>query len=1524
MSSATASLLLPLDSRLAPAPDSQFARRHPNHNSTGTGTGTGTSSRGARRETVISSAHSNRSSTVSAEQGSASAFDALMLTNVNVVNSGDSPDSANISNIDSVVQSVTNATKRLSQISTITNNSTKKRKTQNRVGPWKLGRTLGRGSTGRVRLAKNVHTGKLAAVKIVPKSNFKKLENPKYKRDGQLDRLPYGIEREIIIMKLILHPNIMGLYDVWENKNDLYLILEYIEGGELFDYLIKRGKLNELEAINYFKQIINGISYLHQFNICHRDLKPENLLLDFDKVIKIADFGMAALEVREKLLETSCGSPHYASPEIVAGKNYHGAPSDIWSCGIILFALLTGHLPFDDENIRNLLIKVQNGKFLMPPELSWEAKDLISKMLKVNPNDRITIDGILKHPLLTKYPDPPQPRSKLTNNGTYLNSIDFKRINLKPIDSVDLIDKEILKNLSVLFHNCDEQTIIKKLLSPANCSEKMFYFLLMKYRNEHAVSPALPNTEDGFPSDKNQNQKQPSLPKSASVTRTTLVDHLTGDLKTFITSPPLDPPPKQPVPTKSAGYSPTKLVTIHPTHQAKTPHHTVKVTTNHASPSKKILSNITNTVTTTASPTKVKDPQGNLSFKASNSFNKRKIVMKKTGSTRTLNSLVNENVNLLEALKSDSEQKNEKEISTTETQGHQQQKGEAQDAPPTKEKIARDMTSMSIFNFGRQIEDILEGREHEELKRQSIVLLEKQKEALAKLQGHRNVTEPIYNTGGLSSLDPRQNSLLRAKTYTTPSYASLKRRNEKLQDTQASSVLHKLGIDLKGSQVLRLSELPDLIEDKKNDERVFDDTKFTGKSGDDSNKPKDFDEEVPLAESSVTLEPPAAPQLSSSRFSGALKTSSSRNLSQLLKPLEGTNKESQATTSSESTKGSAAAANNNKIDLIPNVRFSRFSMTKFLQEAESKSLMTSVPESTTPPPIESKSHLRQSSSARHEEQFVVVSSESGMNLAYQDDSPSGIRLPSETGTVVHHHHHSKSHLVRSTLTSEKKQDSLGLGIGVLDSSTTGAIASTTLNSSEYGDSFTNVQSESLNHDTTTSRLMANVVLENLNSTSYGPVMTLYNMSHHSKNKSLVEMSHTNMSEFTNFDIVSSSNIQVGKLNTSNPRVVSSNNNSREYLDNNRNANDSENTFTYQPTNILDEASLSESTLNESKNEQLHSALNSLSHTYNEQEEEEEEEDDEFGDDASDSDLTEDDLHQHHVVPQFSDNLSFTKKSGSQQIFSTQKLSLELVDNEKTPPRGGTKGVDFNKEVIVVDTKEPLLPPVSIKKEGTKASTIFRKLSLKAKRNAPPKPQHLMAAGSPRTPISLGSSSGGSENGKKTNRFSRISVTSRVGYDPNVPRKTNWFKKFFNSLTNSPHSQEMQSSEASPMTLASRGEDLINLGTEYSSAPIMPTKEIHSALASEELMKVFRNHLELKLMEGTISEVDIDEEFCVITGVIPSLSAFGRNLKFKIDVLDLINSCVVHVFKVKGSSKSFDTLYNILAYLVKKAEIDTQG
>ncbi|AOA63433.1 Hypothetical protein PP7435_CHR3-2810 [Komagataella phaffii CBS 7435] len=413
--------------------------------------------------------------------------------------------------IDKVVSSVMSANKRLSQASTNTNSS--KRKSKNHVGPWKLGRTLGRGSTGRVRLAKHSTTGQLAAVKIVPKSSFleqkakdKGIAATSHRIDS--NGLPYGIEREIIIMKLINHPNIMGLYDVWENKGELYLVLEYIEGGELFDYLIKNGRQPESEAVRYFKQIIDGVSYCHQFSICHRDLKPENLLLDKNSNIKIADFGMAALETKERLLETSCGSPHYASPEIIAGKDYHGSPSDVWSCGIILFALLTGRLPFDDPNIRNLLIKVQSGVFTMPEYLSKEAKDLITRMLHVDPTRRIKILDVYNHPLIQKY----------TDTLNFDHSYNQSTVNVVNSESpIDTVDEDILQNLQTLWKGVDRRDIISKLKNSNISSEKVFYRLLLKYRDDHS--------EYVLPSRRNSKKRlSNSLPRSTSIVTTTIKD----------------------------------------------------------------------------------------------------------------------------------------------------------------------------------------------------------------------------------------------------------------------------------------------------------------------------------------------------------------------------------------------------------------------------------------------------------------------------------------------------------------------------------------------------------------------------------------------------------------------------------------------------------------------------------------------------------------------------------------------------------------------------------------------------------------------------------------------------------------------------------------------------------------------------------------------------------------------------------------------------------------------------------------
>lgn len=343
-----------------------------------------------------------------------------------------------------------------------------------KIGPWRLGKTLGRGATGRVLLATHDQTGQRAAVKVVLK-----LELGDDEPTSDPTGLPYGIEREIIIMKLLTHPNVLRLYDVWETSKALYLVLEYVEGGELFDLLVERGPLQEQEAIKYFRQIILGTAYCHALGICHRDLKPENLLLDGDLNVKLADFGMAALESNGKLLETLCGLPHYAAPEIVLGLKYHGAALDVWSCGVILFALLSGRLPFDDENIRNLLLKVQAGHFEMPYDLSPEAQDLIDQMLTVDPIERITTEKVLLHPLLLKYPIP-------LEDLISVKLLPHPETAYKLLGLAKNIDRQILENLMILWKDRDADDIVRLLLAPGANDEKTFYALLLRYRHNNS------------------------------------------------------------------------------------------------------------------------------------------------------------------------------------------------------------------------------------------------------------------------------------------------------------------------------------------------------------------------------------------------------------------------------------------------------------------------------------------------------------------------------------------------------------------------------------------------------------------------------------------------------------------------------------------------------------------------------------------------------------------------------------------------------------------------------------------------------------------------------------------------------------------------------------------------------------------------------------------------------------------------------------------------------------------------------
>ena len=281
-----------------------------------------------------------------------------------------------------------------------------------------------------------------------------------------------------MVMKLIDHPNVMRLYDVWETSTSLYLILEYVQGGELFDYLCAKGRRPTSEVLGYFQQIICAVDYCHRFNIAHRDLKLENILIDQDANIKVADFGMATWQdsTRGKLLRTSCGSPHYAAPEIISGKPYNGASADIWSCGVILYALLAAKLPFDDDDCPTLLQKISIGSFVMPSDIDPQAQDLIWRMLTTDVKKRITMPEIMQHPFFTLQPLKNPKSMQLDPNVDSLG---------RPVGRLSLIDPDIFANLRTLWYGTPDSEIIDSLMSPERNWQKGIYHLLVNYRKKY-------------------------------------------------------------------------------------------------------------------------------------------------------------------------------------------------------------------------------------------------------------------------------------------------------------------------------------------------------------------------------------------------------------------------------------------------------------------------------------------------------------------------------------------------------------------------------------------------------------------------------------------------------------------------------------------------------------------------------------------------------------------------------------------------------------------------------------------------------------------------------------------------------------------------------------------------------------------------------------------------------------------------------------------------------------------------------
>ncbi|XP_029111439.1 MAP/microtubule affinity-regulating kinase 4 isoform X1 [Scleropages formosus] len=254
---------------------------------------------------------------------------------------------------------------------------------QPHIGNYRLLKTIGKGNFAKVKLARHILTGREVAIKIIDKTQL----NP-----TSLQKL----FREVRIMKGLKHPNIVQLFEVIETEKTLYLIMEYASGGEVFDYLVSHGRMKEKEARAKFRQIVSAVHYCHQKNIVHRDLKAENLLLDADSNIKIADFGFSNEFTLGSKLDTFCGSPPYAAPELFQGKKYDGPEVDIWSLGVILYTLVSGSLPFDGQNLKELRERVLRGKYRVPFYMSTDCEGILRRFLVLNPSKRCTLEQIMK------------------------------------------------------------------------------------------------------------------------------------------------------------------------------------------------------------------------------------------------------------------------------------------------------------------------------------------------------------------------------------------------------------------------------------------------------------------------------------------------------------------------------------------------------------------------------------------------------------------------------------------------------------------------------------------------------------------------------------------------------------------------------------------------------------------------------------------------------------------------------------------------------------------------------------------------------------------------------------------------------------------------------------------------------------------------------------------------------------------------------------------------------------------------
>ncbi|KDR86014.1 hypothetical protein GALMADRAFT_205245 [Galerina marginata CBS 339.88] len=319
-----------------------------------------------------------------------------------------------------------------------------------KLGEYTVIQDIAEGTFGKVKMATHTITGHKVAMKYISKAVI------------QREKTKTRVKREFEYMRTLRHPHIIKLYEVISTPTDIIFVLEYA-GGELFNYIVANGRMDEPRARRFFQQIISGIEYSHRLKIVHRDLKPENVLLDDDLNVKIADFGLSNEISDGDFLTTSCGSPNYAAPEVIRGGVYAGPEIDVWSSGVILYVMLCGRLPFEDDDVQVLFSKISQGNFHMPSYLSSDARNLITSMLAVDPVKRITIPEITQHPFfttdlpryLTPLPPPPGPvLGTLSSLVTPPKQLDFEII-----EGLGRIEEDVVEELANSMAGVDKEDV---------------------------------------------------------------------------------------------------------------------------------------------------------------------------------------------------------------------------------------------------------------------------------------------------------------------------------------------------------------------------------------------------------------------------------------------------------------------------------------------------------------------------------------------------------------------------------------------------------------------------------------------------------------------------------------------------------------------------------------------------------------------------------------------------------------------------------------------------------------------------------------------------------------------------------------------------------------------------------------------------------------------------------------------------------------------------------------------------------